>query len=360
MAMGFLPWQQTTAQFWLQRQASLPHALLIHGLSGIGKREFALALAQALLCERRATASPEFACGECDACRWSAVGNHPDLMHLRPAALAAREGAEVSGDEPSHDEPAAETSSVAKKKLSEDLRVDQIRALEPWYHRATHRGGLRIVVLYPAEAMNAIAANALLKALEEPAPETLFLLVTDAPDRLLATILSRCQRLNAPMPSRAQSLSWLTQHGLDQAPASQWLAAAGHAPLSARALSQQQTSPCPSWASDLMASLAQPSHDRHDFSVGQLADVLAKGGALEWLTVFQRLGVDLTLSCAGLPVRYYPQLAPAIDKRAQQAPLTHWSALASWLNSQLPLATHPLNAKLFAHACLQRFCDHPS
>ncbi len=357
MVAGFLPWQVPFAQHWLQRQASLPHALLVHGLSGTGKRELALGMAQALLCERRAPGSPDFACGECDACRWSALGNHPDLMHVRPAALAAREGAEVNGDEASLGEPTVDGSSTAKKKLSEDLRVDQIRALEPWCHRATHRGGLRIVVLYPAEAMNAIAANALLKALEEPSPETLFLLVTDSPDRLLATILSRCQRLTTPMPTADQSLSWLAQQGIEDGEAGQWLAAAGGAPLRALALSQQQATPCPPWASDLMTGLVTSDPHRGGFSVGVLADELAKSAAVQWLPVFQRLSVDLTLAGAGLPVRYYPKLSSVTGQRAQQAPLKHWSSLASWLNSQMPLATHPLNAKLFAHACLQRFCD---
>ena len=357
MVAGFLPWQAQFAQHWLQRQASLPHALLIHGLSGTGKREFALGMAHALLCERRAPGSPDFACGECDACRWSAVGNHPDLMHIRPDALAAREGAALASEEASVDEPNVDESPTTKKKLSEDLRVDQIRALEPWYHRATHRGGLRIVVLYPAEAMNAIAANALLKALEEPSPETLFLLVTDAPDRLLATILSRCQRLTTPMPTEDQSLSWLAQQGLEQGQAGEWLAAAGHAPLRALALSLQQATPCPPWANDLMTGLAKSDPHQGGVSVGGLADELAKSAAIQWLPVFQRLGVDLTLARAGLPVRYYPKLSAVTRQRAQQAPLTHWSSLASWLNSQLPLATHPLNAKLFAHACLQRFCD---
>jgi len=357
MVAGFLPWQVKFAQHWLQRQESLPHALLIHGLSGTGKREFALGMAQALLCERRAPGSPNFACGECDACRWSAVGNHPDLMHVRPAALAAREGAHVGSEEASVDEPAVDESSTAKKKLSEDLRVDQIRALEPWYHRATHRGGLRIVVLYPAEAMNAIAANGLLKALEEPSPETLFLLVTDAPDRLLATILSRCQRLTIPMPTSEQSLSWLVQQGVEESEAGQWLAAAGGAPLRALALSHEQPTPCPPWASDLMAGLAKSDPHRAGFSVGVLADELAKSAAIQWLPVFQRLGVDLTLARAGLPVRYYPKLSAMTGQRAQQAPLKHWSSLASWINNQLPLAKHPLNAKLFAHDCLQRCCD---
>jgi len=88
----FLPWQQTLAKRWLSQQDTMPHALLVHGLSGIGKRQFALSMAQALLCETRAPNSPDFACGACDACHWVASGNHPDLMRVRPAALAAREG----------------------------------------------------------------------------------------------------------------------------------------------------------------------------------------------------------------------------------------------------------------------------
>ena len=350
MSGAFLPWQQALAQRWLSQQDAMPHALLVHGLSGIGKRQFALSMAQALLCENRAANSAEFACGACDACHWVESGNHPDLMRVRPAALAAREGLALStvGGE---GEP--ETAGAAKKKLSEDLRVDQIRALEPWYHRATHRGRLRVVVLYPAETMNTVTANALLKALEEPPPETVFFLVTDVLDRLLPTVLSRCQKLTVPLPDHVHSLAWLEQASLDKA--EQWLAAAGGAPLRALEMSQQQSQPCPAWAVDLMEQVVQPNTT----AVGKLADELAKQPAVEWLRVLQRLSLDVSMARAGLAVRYYPHLSRALRERAAQGSLAHWSGLASWIGQQIPLATHPLNAKLFAHSCLQRFCDRP-
>ncbi len=347
----FLPWQQTLAKRWLSQQDTMPHALLVHGLSGIGKRQFALSMAQALLCETRAPNSPDFACGACDACHWVASGNHPDLMRVRPAALAAREG--MAQDVAAGAEGDTDSGGAAKKKLSEDLRVDQIRALEPWYHRATHRGRLRVVVIYPAQTMNTVTANALLKALEEPPPETIFFLVTDALDRLLPTVLSRCQKLTVPVPDQAQSLAWLEQASVDHA--AQWLAAAGGAPLRALEMSQQQSQPCPAWAVDLMAQVVQPK----SAAVGKLADELAKQPAVEWLSVLQRLSLDVTLANAGLSVRYYPHLSTALQQRAGQGSLAHWSGLASWMGQQMPLATHPLNAKLFAHSCLQRFCDRP-
>lgn len=346
---AFLPWQEVVAKQWLSHQNAMPHALLIHGLSGIGKRQFALSMAQALLCEQRAPNSPNFACGQCDACHWVSRGNHPDLMRVRPAALAAREGTAVAED----DESELETGESAKKKLSEELRVDQIRALEPWYHRTTHRARLRVVVLYPAQTMNTVSSNALLKALEEPPPETLFFLVTDALDRLLPTVLSRCQKLTVPVPDQSQSLAWLEQQSLTNS--DQWLAAAGGAPLRAFEMSQQQTQPCPGWAIELMDQVIQAN----PASVGKLADELSRQSAVEWLRVLQRLCIDLNLAGAGLAVRYYPLLAVKLQQRAQQGTLSHWSTLASWVGQQIPLATHPLNAKLFAHSCLQRFCDKP-
>src|SRR5690606_40979172 len=100
--------------------------------------------------------------------------NHPDLRRVRPEAVALEEG-----------EGGEESESAARKTPSREIRVEQIRSLSGWFGTATHRGGWRVAVLYPAHAMNLIAANALLKVLEEPPPHTVFLLVTDTPDQLL-------------------------------------------------------------------------------------------------------------------------------------------------------------------------------
>ena len=361
---AFLPWQLDDARRLLADTDHLPHALLIHGLPGIGKREFALAMAATLLCEDQ---QDGLACGKCQGCVWMAGGTHPDFKQVRPEAVAAREGAALADDEAATG--ASEGSGAgagvgtgagtAKRKPSEELRIEQIRALESWYHQATHRGGWRVVVLYPAEALSVVSANALLKALEEPPANTLFLLASDAPDRLLPTLVSRCQKFALTLPGKDECVRWLTQNGVDKPQA--WLAAAGGAPLAALQLAQSGQSACPDWATELMTSLAQGKA----VDLPGLADNLAKGHASGWLATMQRLAVDLGFVSSGLPVRYFPGLEPAytalVNASAQRAArtdqLTRLSNLSGTMNQHARLANHPLSAKLFAQQCLQTFCD---
>jgi DNA polymerase III subunit delta' len=196
-----------------ERRARLPHALLLTGLRGIGKFDLARAFADSLLCENP---GPTFvACGACLACGWLAQGNHPDFRLIQPDALAEEEG---DGAE-----------SGGKKKPSQQITIDQIRALDDFLHVGTHRHGVRVVLVHPAEAMNRSTANSLLKSLEEPVPGTLFILVSNEPQRLLPTIRSRCQQVPVPVPERVRSEAWLAQAGVKNA--SRWLALAGGAPL---------------------------------------------------------------------------------------------------------------------------------
>src|SRR5690606_31393121 len=153
------------------------------------------------------------ACGHCPACTWYASGNHPDFRRVRPEAVALAEGQaeEAVTDEAGGD---AEEKKAGKRAPSREIRIEQIRALESWANTGTHRGGLRIVLLYPAESLNTISANGLLKILEEPPPQTVFLLVADAPDRLLPTLVSRCRRLPLGTPDRESALAWLQEQGV--------------------------------------------------------------------------------------------------------------------------------------------------
>lgn len=348
MQAQFLPWHHDVARQWLIAKDRFAHAWLIHGLAGIGKRQFAFAAAASLLCE-----SPlqGLACGQCPACGWVASGNHPDLRRIRPEAVSVDEGSTLEASdeiEAAQEVIMPDSGSTTKRAPSKDIRVEQIRALEPWFNNATHRGGWRVALIYPAEALTTISGNTLLKVLEEPPPSTIFLLVADAPDRLLPTLLSRCRRLPLATPSIEIAQQWLKAKGVQHADA--WLAAAGGAPLLAKQQSETETSPCPEWIVDILATLQQ----KRPIDAGAIADKLAKSSAKAWLDALQRLSIDLSLSAHGLPPRYYPSMQKQLQTIGTRERVVALSQLTAWLNEQKRIAGHPLNAKLFAQAVLQR------
>ena len=167
----------------------LHHALLFAGPRGYGKRALADALAAAALCTQRATDGS--ACGACRSCLLVAAGSHPDLVRV------TFEPRESDG------------------KLRTELIVDQMRALGHRLAMSSQFGGLQIAIIDPADAMNPNAANALLKTLEEPASDTVIMLVADDPSRLPATIRSRCRRVDIGVPSHAEALAWMRARGID-------------------------------------------------------------------------------------------------------------------------------------------------
>jgi DNA polymerase-3 subunit delta' len=120
-----------------------------------------------------------------------------------------------------------------------EIVVDQIRELSQRLATSSQYGGWQIASIDPADAMNAAAANALLKTLEEPASQTMLVLVADAPWRLPATIRSRCQRLDFQVPDETVALSWLEQVGVKDAATA--LVAAGGNPGLAHLWSEQGT-----------------------------------------------------------------------------------------------------------------------
>jgi len=176
-----LPW---LAPSWARlRQAQgadrLPHALLIVGARGLGKRRLATLFARALLCP---TPRPDgLACGLCADCRLEAAGSHPDLARVAP-------------------DP---------ESKSGEIPIDAIRVLTERAALTPVRGTRKLVLIDPADRMNGAAANALLKTLEEPAGNTLLMLIAEQPARLPATVRSRCQLLKLAVPDADQALAWL-------------------------------------------------------------------------------------------------------------------------------------------------------
>ncbi|OVZ59989.1 DNA polymerase III subunit delta' [Pigmentiphaga sp. NML080357] len=344
----FYPWQEEVARAWLgpEQRRRFAHAWLIHGLAGIGKVEFARAAAASLLCEAPDGA---MACGHCPACTWYASGNHPDFRRIRPEAIALAEGQAEEG-EAEEESADADGKKAGKRAPSREIRIEQIRAMESWANTGTHRGGLRVVVLYPAESLNTISANGLLKILEEPPPQTVFLLVSDAPDRLLPTLVSRCRRLPLGTPALEPALAWLQARGVEDAAAQ--LAAAGGAPVAAWRRAEAGVPPRAPWLDALAGALAQAKPP----DVGQLVDALDKIPPAEWIDALQRLVTDVALAQAGMAARYFPELASQTAKIGERAARTRVAELSRWLSRQRRIADHPLNARLFAQDVLTQAC----
>lgn len=179
MTAQLLPWHVTTYQkLWQSYQADrLSHAVLLTAPMGSGKRRFAAQLGQALLCTKPTDEGQP--CGDCHACRLVVAGNHPDLLWLNPPP---------------------------EKRI---INIDQVRQLVVAMTKTAQLSRYKVVIIDPAEAMNIAAANALLKTLEEPTPNTLLVLLSAQPAMLLPTIRSRCQVLSLPPASRDEAERWL-------------------------------------------------------------------------------------------------------------------------------------------------------
>lgn len=334
-------WQKKDLEKLLARRAQLPHALLLFGQKGIGKADLASFFVQSLLCE--APQKNGEACGQCAACLWFVQGSHPDFRLIRPDALAEAtdEAVEIEGENTS------EASAKDSKKASKEIRIDQIRALADFINLGSHRSGLRVVLLYPAQALNLNAANALLKMLEEPPPHTLFVLVSDGLDGLLPTILSRCQKIAIAPPETELALAWLKEQRVESA--ASLLAEAGGAPLLALALSTQ--SELLQAQKSLFHGLAQPQQ----MDALQLADKLYKVPLPTTVDWVQRWLHDLVAVGAVDKVRYYPAQQPALSALAGRITTQTLLGFTHQVTQFAAIATHPLNPRVQLEALLLQY-----
>ena len=172
-------WLQPYLKQWTQllRKEQKPHAVIIEGSDGIGKKALADQMSAVMLC----SISNTEACGTCSNCHLSSSGHHPDVL-----TIEAEDGL---------------------------IKVAEIRQLIQFFTSRPHCSQHKIACINGAEKMNKSAANALLKVLEEPpATGTLFLL-SDMPQQLLPTIRSRCLRMVIDISQQRDAImSWLAQH----------------------------------------------------------------------------------------------------------------------------------------------------
>ena len=345
-AIGAAPCLQAARLSLAALRARGAHALLLHGPAGTGKWQAAMAFAGELLCERPGAA----ACGQCDSCRLMAAGNHPDLRVIVPDALAERRPGQGQ-EEGEAEAPAAGSETTGKTKPSREIKIDQVRDLVSLSALTAHRGGARVVVLGPAEALNLPAANALLKGLEEPPPNLVFLLVSDQIDRCLPTILSRCALVRVPVPPRELALQWLREQGAGaQAPAR--LLAAGGAPVAALRGSDDDLPP------DLAASLVALLRRGAALEPAEVASAVPRTVAIgPAVDLFQRWGWDYFAYRTGGSLRYHPA-----DEASFAALARHWrlSCAGAWIDTLVRLravADHPLNARSAVEAALLDYIE---
>lgn len=356
--MTFLPypWQQKN---WEDIDfLNVPQSVLISGQEGIGKFNFAIHLAKALLCE---TSTGQKPCGACDACHWFDKGNHPDFVLLLPESLQHLSPAQDANEEPVPKSSKSEDEK-AEKKASLFIKVEAIRDAIDEISNTTHRGGHRVILISPVEALQSVSANTLLKSLEEPPPGTIFILVTHRLDRVLPTIRSRCRILTLSRPDHELAKNWLKDQlkaagqSISESVLDKALHEAGGAVMTAY----------------LQLTGAGQSADQLEQSTSLLLEQLAEGGHLDWLGVSEKIAktpmpillqtvqrwiADLMCLKLGQTIRYYPDRQNVLLSCANQLDAKRLSNYWDSITQRRKYELHPLAHRLQLEAILLRYVD---
>jgi len=313
---------------WIARQANdllaqRGHAWLLQGPSGLGQYELALALVSAWLCEKPTV---QGACGNCPSCHAVAVRTHADLAVLMPETVMIELGWPLS-------EKAQDEIDKKTRKPSKEIRVDAMRDAVEFSQRTDARGRGKAVLVFPAERMNTITANTLLKTLEEPPGDVRFVLAAEAAHMLLPTIRSRCLAHTMKWPEADEALTWLSGQGLTAPVAQSLLRSAGGRPTDV--LRQAESGLSPDWWAALPKAM-RGGDARH----------LANMSPAQAIDALQKLCHDLVLRHSGAAPRFFDasQLPPS---HASVAVLTDWFKR---LMQSSRTAEHPFNAGLMLEA----------
>ena len=314
------PWIARQAQALLAQRG---HAWLLQGPSGLGQYELGLALVSAWLCEQPGALG---ACGHCPSCHAIEVRTHADLAVLMPETQMIELGWPLS-------EKAQADIDDKKRKPSKDIRVEAMRDLVEFAQRTDARGRGKAVLVYPAERMNAVTANALLKTLEEPPGDVRFVLATEAAHQLLPTIRSRCQTHTLDWPPAPEAMAWLAQQGVDEPMAQALLRSAGGRPSDV--LRQTASGLSPDWWAALPKAMQR----------GDVSHLSALSPA-QAIDALQKLCHDLVLRACGASPRFFlPGALPDIA-----CPIPVLTAWFKRLMQEARTAEHPFNAGLMLEA----------
>jgi DNA polymerase-3 subunit delta' len=310
------PWIVAQAE---QLLAQRGHAWLLYGPSGLGHYALAMELARAWLCEHPVEAGR--ACGACASCHAIDVRTHADLAVLMPEVTL------LALDWPLGEKAQAEIDDK-KRKASKEIRVDAMREAVEFSQRTSARGRGKVVLVFPAENMNTITANALLKTLEEPPGDVRFVLASESAHQLLPTIRSRCMGHALRWPDAQVSEHWLQSNGLERTQARLLLKAMGGRPEDALAFAALGHDPA-AWGGFPGAMARGDVAYVKDWTIAQTVDALHK------------LCHDLMAVSCGAAARFFESTdlaaCPGIPA------LSHWS---KQLSQAMRTIEHPFNAGL--------------
>lgn len=308
------PWFKD-AWIAIHENKNLPHALIFKGKEGIGKYNFAVKFAKSYLCQK--TLSNHLPCEACSSCEWF-PDVHPDFKHIAPIE--------------NEDDELSKRKTVRKK----NILIDQIRELSEYLELSVHQEkGRRVVLIEPADSLNHAASNALLKILEEPPENTLFILVTSQTQKLIATIRSRCQLLDLRGPSFDEAKTFLIDQKIIHEDS--LLSYTGGSPFIAIKELENQSE------REMIIQLLSQGHNIDITKVNYA--ILTQG--LDWtLNVIQKWVFDLLLSLHAQQNYYFKKEEKRIQSQAKQINLDNLLLFTNELNELKKIASHPINQEL--------------
>lgn len=304
------------------------HAWLLQGPSGLGQYQLALELARAWLCEHGQT-KQQGACGLCASCHAIDVRAHADLCVLMPEIEMLDLAWPLS-------EKAQSEIDDKKRKASKEIRVEAMRDAVEFSQRTSARGRGKVVLVYPAERMNTITANALLKTLEEPPGDVKFVLATESAHQLLPTIKSRCIGHAMVWPDEGTSLAWLASQGVPEQATPLVLQASGGRPQDAL-LFFKGGGDARMWMDFPKAMLRGDAGYVKDWALPNLLDAL------------QKLCHDCMAVHSGAKPRFFSAIV--LGKSTPLSVLVQWSKS---LATAMRYIEHPFNSGLAAEALVEQ------
>ena len=350
--------------------SNFPNSVLLYGQSGIGKFEFSIALAKALLCESPAIKNSR-PCNHCEACHWFDFGNHPDFSSLVPEThrkhLPHGEF-DVDGEVTKKSKSTRDDSDgdLTDKKEKKNISIEETRSAIEGLSIGSHRGGNRVILIYPLEMLRSDSANTLLKSLEEPPANTIFILLADRLDRVLPTIRSRCRLLSAPRPDRISGLNWLRA----QLPR---IGSTKITDADIQSIYDEQGGAPYGVFESLLARHNKDEKDELTITIQAsryILQAMSQGIRINWLdaaektnkaqfsillATMQRWISDIQATISGVPPRYYPKHESTLKLLSQQVRLAKllrfWKSLVQARRSE----NHPLATRIQLESLLSQY-----